>query len=324
MIAGHRNIWILGGTGFIGQALVNHLSKQPFNRLHLLLHKKIPHRHFEGFNTFTGSLDTIDPDWFERYPPDVVFHAARLAGGNGLTRWLAARKGEKANRRLAGILSALAKPPVVVYVSGSLVFGNQPKGILAEEHSPVQPEAFARYYYRNELPWLEAREKGLLDVRFARPGWIVGPASWFSEFFWKPFLTSGKVPCYGDGSNYMSLIHIDDCAAMIDALSLFGQPRNDLNVFSAKPILHLDFCRLMARWLNTSIDQVPEKEVTKVYGKTTAAALMSNTPMTTLFPGLHDKARLQYPGPDALLASVLGLLKNEQGIFAKTPEKGSV
>jgi nucleoside-diphosphate-sugar epimerase len=305
-----RNVWILGGTGFIGGALVKYLSADKSNRLHLVLHKTTFPGKFEEMNTFFTSLADIDPFWFDRYPPDVVFHLARPAGSNSLTRHIRSRYGEKANRRLAGILAGLRNPPVIVYVSGSLVYGNHSAENPALEDSDPGPVSFAKFYLRNELPWIDAQQEGLLDVRIARPGWIVGPASWFFIYFWQPYLHTGRVPCYGDGSQLMPVIHIDDCAAMIDTISRYGQKGGNLNIYSGEAIRQRDFCIILSELLNTVPEFIPYGAVRRKYGKTTAEALMSSTSMKTLYPELHLKAEPRYGRVADILADVIADMKN--------------
>ncbi|TVR75140.1 MAG: NAD(P)-dependent oxidoreductase [Marinilabiliales bacterium] len=319
MIKPSRNIWILGGTGFIGSALVRLLSHDKANRLHLLVHKRAHWRLLEGFSTFTGTLSGIEPGWFERYPPDIVYHLARPAGSNALTRKLRSATGERANRRLVKILRSLPATPVVVYVSGSLMYGDRPDNDPAFENSPLSPESFARYYYRNELPWIEAQGEGSLDVRFARPGWIAGPGSWFMEFFYKPWRHTGRVPCYGEGTQRMSLTDLDDCAAMIHALGQYGSKGSNLNIFSGDIITQLDFSNTLARMLNAETEMIPENRLRQKYGKVTAAALLSSSPMGTLYPELHHRAGITIRDPEQLLASVVGLSENKQGVFAELP-----
>ncbi len=306
-----RNIWIFGATGFIGSALVRHLAKDPANRMHLLIHKHQPFQNYESFNTITGSIEKFDPYWFERYPPDVVFHLARPAGSNSLKRFIASRRGEKANRRLVNVFSALKRPPVIVYVSGSLVYGNLQASSPATEDSGLSPVSYAKYYFSNEKPWLKARSEGRLDVRFARPGWVTGPGSWFREFFWKYYLAKGKIPCYGDGSQSMSVVHVDDTAAMIDALSIHGTAGRDLNIFTGRPLLHLELCEMLAYLLGAEVEFISEKSIKRNFGPATADALLSSVPMDTSYPDIHKKANVNFVEHKNLLADVVRLLKHE-------------
>jgi nucleoside-diphosphate-sugar epimerase len=308
MAADRRNIWVLGGTGFIGSELVKRLSKDPANLLTLLIHRRADYRQLENLNTFKGSLGTIDPAWFERYPPDVVFHLARPAGSNFLTRNLRSFRGEKANGRLISILSGLKKPPVVVYVSGSLMYGPVDADSPAYEDSPLNPGAFAKAYYRNEKPWIDAQQQGRLDIRFARPGWIVGTTSWFRQFFWEPYRLNGKVPCYGDGSQLMSVIHNSDCASMIDQLGRHKTPVKALNIFAMEPVTQLEFSMKLASLLKTETGMISFDQLVRIYGSTTAKALTLSIPMKTHYPDMHLESKIRFPSVEGLLTDIIRLL----------------
>ncbi len=306
-----RNVWVFGATGFIGSALVRHLSGDKANRLHLLLHKNTPYQELERYHTFSGGLSGMDPYWFKRFPPDVVFHLARPAGSNWIGRTIAAYRGKKLNTQIIDFLAGLTSPPVVVYVSGSLMYGNRTTNEPVFEDAALTPASFARFYIQAEKPWLEARAAGRLDIRFARPGWIVGPGSWFRKFFWDHYRITGKVPCYGDGSQMMSLVHLDDCASMINALSRYGMKGQDLNIFACEPLPQVEFSGILAGMLETEREFMPFDRLRKRYGHTIAHALTASIPMGTYFGDIHMKADIDYADVKDLLTEVIRLLKDK-------------
>ncbi|TVQ06694.1 MAG: NAD(P)-dependent oxidoreductase [Bacteroidetes bacterium] len=311
MVQNKRNVWILGGTGYIGSALVDHLSRDPENQIYILLHQKAPAGYLKKYNVFFGSLGDINKEWFERYTPEVIFHLARPVPNTYIERLFRINGGSRANRKLMNTLAGLTHKPVMVYVSGSSIYGKLDIDHPALEDSPLSPYHFANHYIRNENPWLEAQQYGKLDVRFARPGWIVGPDSWFLKFFWNHYLKTGKVPCYGNGKQLMSLIHINDCAAMIDALARFGEIGKNLNIFAGPTVTHREFCEILAGLLQTSLDEIPYEKIKHRFGVTAARALVSSTPMQTLYPHVHSKASLQFPDAASLLKDVVQQLKKE-------------
>jgi len=315
-----RNIWILGGTGFIGRSLLNYLSSDPMNRLHLLVHKNIPYRHLEKYNTITGSLDHFDLKWFDRYPPDVVFHLARMAGPGPLRRQIASRRGELANKRLLNCFRSLDKPPIVVYVSGSLMYGDQPGDIRADEFTSLNPVAFGRDYIRAEHPWMSPSKESGLTIKLVRPGWIVGPGSWFRVFFWNHFLQTGKVPVYGDGSQMMSLIQLDDLGGMIGKVP--EMEPDVLNLFAGNPVTQLQFSKKMADILSVETENISFDQIRKKYGKAETEALSSSIPLKTVYPEQWAAYQFLYPKPEDMLIHTISLLQSEKGVFTKTP-KGS-
>jgi nucleoside-diphosphate-sugar epimerase len=312
-------VWILGGTGFIGKALVKCISGSEEYHMHLLVHQNVPYKFLEPFPIYTGNLENFDLSWMEKYPPDIIFHLARLGGSNSLTRAFASRKGAKANQRLIRFLCRLRNSPVIVYVSGSLIYGDMKNGSLADEHSQIQPVSFARYYYRAEEPWLKAQLSGTLDVRFARPGWILGHGSWLDEFYRKPFLRSGKIPMYGDGRQLMSLIHLEDCATNILRLAEMGQKNQNLNLFAGAPVCQKDFAEMLAGILNAGIEPIPVPELTKMYGRTVTEALTTSIPMTTNYPEIANSIHLLYPDAESMISGMISFFENKYRVFPKTP-----
>lgn len=314
-----KNIWILGGTGFIGKALMKCLYRSEDYQLHLLVHQNIPYKLLEPYSLFTGNLEDFDLSWMEKYPPDIIFHLARLGGSNAISRSLASWRGEKANQRLIRFLMGLKTSPVIVYVSGSLMYGHQKSESFADENSELNPVSYARYYYRAEEPWLKAQLSGQLDIRFARPGWILGPDSWLEAFYQKPFLRTGKIPQYGDGHQLMSLIHMEDCAAQIMTLAEKGQKNQTLNIFSGPPVSQKDFAEKLAKLMNAEVEPIAVQKLKKMYGQTVTYALTASIPMTTNFPEIRSACFFHYPDAASMIGSVLSFFENKQGILSKAP-----
>lgn len=310
MIRRKKNIWIFGGTGFIGKALVKYLSSSEDYMLHLLVHQNIPYRFLEPFSIYTGNLENFDLSWMEKHPPDIIFHLARLSGTNTISRSISSRKGEKANQRLIQFLLTLRTLPVIVYVSGSLMYGNQKSGSTALENSELTPVSYAKYFYRAEKPWLNVQLSGQSDIRFARPGWILGPDSWFRIFYWEPYIRTGKIPLYGDGGQLMSLIYLDDCAAQIVRLAEKGQRNQNLNIFTGLPISQLCFSELLAKRLNSEVEQFPVSKLKMKYGKTVTEALTSSIPLATNYHELNNPESLNFTNVTEMLEKVISFFEN--------------
>lgn len=314
-----KNCWILGGTGFIGHELVNYLAETKRYRLHMLVHQNIPFRELENHALYTGNLEDFDWSWLKKYPPSVIFHMARLGGSNFVTRSLASMKGGKANERLIGFLKDQAHPPLMVYVSGSLMYGPQEEGIAADENSAWNPVSYARYYFMGEKPWLNEQYYGTMDIRMARPGWIVGKGSWLKTFYLKPFLETGRIPLYGEGTQLMSLIHVEDCSRLITRLAERGKKKQILNIFAGPPVTHQEFAVLLATQLNAEIQHMPYEVMKKNYDPTVIEALTASIPMTTVYPEIYDGFEFRYPDARSIVEAISSFFKYEQRIFSKTP-----
>src|SRR5208283_1416725 len=252
-------------------------------------------------------------------PPDVIYHLARLGGGNMLTRTFASHRGAKANSRLISFLSQSKSRPIIVYVSGSLMYGLQENGNFADEYTTLSPVSYAKTYIHGEKPWIEAQQKQIFDVRFARPGWIVGNGSWFKSFYWNAFLKTGKIPVYGDGNQLMSIIHAEDCAGQIIHLAEHGVTNQNFNIFCGFPITQRLFSETLAGLLEVDTESIRIEALIRKYGSIVSQAFNTPIPLRTKFPELADTYTFRYPDLKSILTRTLFVLKHHETVFPPTP-----
>ena len=279
-----KNKWVLGATGYVGQLVTHRLFTERANanwtgQLITLAQKTIVPWIMERTNFHLFPLRAIPLKLFEKYPPDAIYHCARMAGNSDRSRRIAARKGHAANQHLIALIKERQPTVPVVYCSGTLMYGNTEDRI--DEDAEILPIAYAKAYEYAERPWTQSAESGEMDVRIARPGWILGPDSWFEHFFYKPALRYGKVPIYGDGKQYMSIISVEDCAGQLTHLMERGVPNQSANLFGFEPIKQVDFAVLVAKCMETTTMNIPASEIESRFGKTVFEALTSSTPVST-------------------------------------------
>lgn len=292
-----RTIWVLGSTGYVGRAVTQEVVRQyPDARVIALGHHRVDPWVMENTHFIMSDLGSFDFNWLERYPPDVVFHCGRMAGGNWLTRERAGRNGARANQRWIQALSTLPVKPVVVYCSGTLMYGNQADPVT--ERVPHQPVAYARFYQKAEAPWYGAEA---LDVRWGLPAWITGPDSWFAAFFTAPALRTGRVPYYGSGAQWMSLVHLRDCARQLVGVYADGSPGCSYNIYGGEAISQRDFAQKIADRLKLPVAAVSLEDTRKKYGTTVLEALTSNIPVNTVHMEWKKTQELEFRSADAIL-----------------------
>ena len=285
--------WVLGATGYVGQLVTHRLFMERAKgnwsgQLITLGQKTIIPWIMERTNFHLFSLNSIPQMLLKHHPPGGIYHCARMAGNSDRSRRIAARKGHNANQRLIDLIKNVQTTTPIVYCSGTLMYGNTVDRV--DEDAALFPIAYARAYEYAERPWVKAAESGKMDVRIARPGWILGPDSWFEHFFYKHAIRTGKVPVYGDGNQYMSIISVKDCAGQLTHLMEHGKPNQSANLYGFEPIKQKDFALLVAQCLNTTTVNITASETKNRFGKTVFEALTSSTPVATK----HEPWRAAY------------------------------
>jgi nucleoside-diphosphate-sugar epimerase len=344
-----KHVLVLGGTGFIGQAVVRLLIENQAEVTMLV--RSDTSDAPPGVRILMGDLRSLN--WGTLVSgtgqmPDAIIHLARIPGRRRFSRWLAGLQGRAASRRLLHWLGTLTAPPHTVYVSGTLVYGD--RGTTpTDETAPLNPIAFQRDYVQAEHPFLQkmgfeagqeepyladehvfqflsgfepdqeepirsvsqsrtTANPGLnqgyqtgaisrmfsglnwfqigntknnrvattrkLPLSIVRPPWVLGSGSWFQQFYLNTASKSGKVPLFGDGSNLMSLIHVDDCAAQIISVALGGTPGKTYNLCAMPPVTQQEFVTELCRLTGASTYPVPADAVRRKYGHTLSEALL--------------------------------------------------
>lgn len=296
-----QNVWVFGGNGFIGKSIVESLKKRPRIRVINLQHKSLPGPDFEDVINITGGIEAFDICWFQRFKPHHIFHCARMAGGNPIMRNLASKRGQKANQKLVQALIASNYSGKLSYVSGSLMYGNSTNPFT--ESSPLQPIGFAKEYLKAEEPWLNAKQA--LDISFMRPGWILGPSSWFKAYFYDVYVKQGFVPYYGSGEQKMSIISLEDCAGLIVHASVQLGPSLDQNIFKAAPITQKEFSALAAGILGVPSKAVSLQEIESATDVHVAEALSSDCQLHTHHQQVVDSYTPKWSSLEQLLKQTI-------------------
>jgi len=297
-----KKIFLLGGTGFIGTPLTRQLTAdRQANEVLMLVHRTAPFRQLEQVNTQTGSLSALDLALLDRFRPDTILHLARMSGRGKLGRLLAARRGARANQRIISHLTTKELRPHVIYVSGTLVYGDCGP-TLVDEARPLQPIAFDREYIKAEQPWMTALSSGELPVSILRPPWIIGPGSWFADFYLSHIKHHRNVPLFGDGRNLMSLLDVEDCAGLVAHAVRHAQPGQIYNLFAPDAcVTQLEFAERLAHRTQTGIRRYTAAELRGKYGQTMLEAFTFSNRAATLHPEFLAGYQFKHPTVDAMI-----------------------
>lgn len=306
-----KHALVLGGTGYIGSPLTDLLIADPDYRVTVLVHHSVDHRRLEGAHLIEGSIQDLDHSLFKHDPVDVIFHLARNRGRRRLGafgRKLAAGSGRRANQRLIASLRELSDPPKVVYVSGSLVYGDC-EDELVTERMPLNPIAFAREYVLAEEPWMEEAECGQVPTVILRPPWIFGNDSWFKHFYLSHIRSTGSLPQYGEGNNWMTLLHVNDCAGLIKAYA--DQPVGTYNIFMGEHLTYSEFIERLARRLDLPVKKYSDAELLRSHGKTFYEAFTFSCKLGTDHEEVLRSTDLDFPYVGSLLDEAARFLERE-------------
>lgn len=268
-----KKILVFGGTGFIGSAIVNLLISNPDQYdIWVLARRSYDVRGLERVKVIRGSLESFDLRWLDIIQPDLILHLARISGNGTWGRRRAAHRGKRANVRLINGIKSSCPDAHVIYVSGTLVYGDHGDKTI-DEKCDLNPTSYAREYIHAETPWMEALDKGEIKVSMMRPPWILGSQSWFEEFFIKFIKTHNQIPIYGNGDNWMSIIDLTDCAGLILHYIESEKTNNVFNVSNPNGLIMMkNFVRLIQEETGLEIKKIPGNLITTTYDKATAEA----------------------------------------------------
>jgi nucleoside-diphosphate-sugar epimerase len=291
---------VLGASGFIGEALLHTLAARGV-RTTCLIHRTPPS---SGGAVRRGSIATFPWRSLENDEPDVIFHLARIPERGRFRGAVTRIQNRAANERLAAWVAGSARPPLVIYVGGTLAYGSRGEAPVTED-TPLAPTSFSRAYHVAERPWLRMLAWGDAPVIVARPAWVLGAASWFEVYFRKVLREERVVPLYGEGDNWMSLVHVQDCAAMLLHAARHALPMTAINLFTHSPMRQRDFVERLARLTRLRVRRISLDETEARYGKLVREAFTFSARIGTIHTDVHSAYRPIHGDLDRALAELL-------------------
>jgi nucleoside-diphosphate-sugar epimerase len=296
-----RHALVLGGTGFIGASLMRRLGTAGVRTTCLVHRTPLADR---DVSVLHGSIDRFRWKTLEADPPDVIFHLARIAGRGPIRGPLTRVRNRVANERLVLALERWERPPLVIYVGGTLAYGSRGDDLVTEE-TPLAPTSFSRDYHTAEVPWLRALHAQATPVIVTRPAWVLGPDAWFEAYYRRFIQTEHAVPLYGRGDNWMSLVHVDDCAGQIAHAARHALPMSIVNVFGGPPIRQTELAERLSRLTRLPIRSVALDELERRSGRAVREAFEFSCRIGTVHEALHAAYRMEHQDLDTDLAALL-------------------
>lgn len=296
-----RHALVLGGSGFLGAPLVRRLYAAGVRTTCLLHRTPLP---VAQADVLRGSVDRFPWRKLEDDPPDVIFHLARIPGRVGIRGAVTRVRNRVANERLLLELAGWSRPPLLVYVGGTLAYGSRGEEPVTER-TPLAPTSFSRDYHTAEVPWLRALRGNDAPVIVARPAWVLGPGAWFEVYYRRFLRTERAIPLYGSGDNWMSLVHVEDCAGLLEHAARRAPPMSVVNVFAGPPLRQVELAERLARLTALPIRRVPLEEIERRFGRAVREAFEFSARVGTVHEALHDGYRMEHQDLDGDLSALL-------------------
>ena len=216
-----RRVVLLGGSGFVGRHLLQHLRQLSVPVLAL----------------GSSSLNLCEPDAGRRLleqlePDDALIIAAAITPDRGNTIQTL-----MANLRMAEQCCSLAADRLshLVYLSSDAIYGND--SLIRDDSVPAPMNCYAQAHFLREYLIRTAADQWGCPCLVLRPTGIYGPGDTHSSYgpnrFLKTALADKSINLFGGGEELRDHIYVGDVVRLI-ALSLFRRSAGSLNLATGR------------------------------------------------------------------------------------------
>jgi nucleoside-diphosphate-sugar epimerase len=259
-MASEPTVLVLGGTGFLGQALVERLLRDGVKVRALVREFSARANAMARLGAQLVKGDLADGPSVEAALLGIqqVYHLARAAG----TTWEDyLRYDVEPTRRLAELCGTHGIR--LYYTSSIAIYDGGRRGDAIVESTPPSPaslrlNAYARAKAASERMLVEMhRDRGLKVVIF-RPGIVIGRGgnprhpgvgAWPDESTCRP---------WGGGGHRLPFVLVDDCVdAMVRALDQPGIDGQSFNLVGDAPVTGNEYLDALERWASVRIRRAP-------------------------------------------------------------------
>ena len=293
-----EHILLTGGTGVIGNALIQKWSEQG-HRIRILSRSMIqPSTSQLEWSHWDPASKTLDPRALKNIT--AVVH---LAGAPVAQRWTASRRREILSSRLDGaqvILDAIAQQPVSerpsTFISASAI-GLYPSSDSVQTENGSTDGSFIGSVVEQWEAAADRFESLNMRVVKIRIGLVLSKQGGFVARM-RPIFNLGMGSALGTGQQWQSWIHLDDLARIFDLALTNDSMTGPINGVSPHPVRNEEMGRTLARALHRPFfaPRVPEWLLNIAFGQMSTIMLQSHRIEPSVLIQHHFE--FQYPTID--------------------------
>lgn len=203
LLAIFMRVLLLGASGFIGRSIA---SKAPNNiELTGTYFQNKPEFGTHDIEQFNYLEPTIN--WQQvvsKY--DCIIIAARANADTEKSRNSVSKIGQEAFQNFIQTVNESSSKPFIIAINGSLTYGDRGEELIRPSDD-IKPTGYARSYAIAEKPFRDFLTNGN-KIALIRAPWVLGAGSWFPEMYLAP----KNIPILKDGTQWMSILSVDDLA----------------------------------------------------------------------------------------------------------------
>jgi nucleoside-diphosphate-sugar epimerase len=269
------NIFITGGTGFLGERLIRRLVSGGEHSVSALARSDRSADALTALGAEPVLADLTNAAALKAElagrPIDVVFHsAAEIASQRNKAKLRAANIDGTQN-----LYDAIRdRDTLKRFIFVSTVVTGEANGALLEETTSlnVQTEYGRTKQWAEQMLLNDFRDNGFPAI-VVRPCHIYGNGGWYGEII--ESVRAGKMRVPGNGKNWWDVVHVEDVASALEVVMESGMPGEIYHVCDGHPVTMGDFVAETARLAGAKVPgNVPRFLANAAIGKDTVTSVV--------------------------------------------------